>query len=579
MSSSKAADLFPRLLAYAKPYWGRIGISLLASLGVAGTDVASAKLIQPLIDRIIVNKDYLLVNLVPFFIIGLALVKGGSRFVQEYYIKTAGQLVVQDIRNDLYHHTLKLSMGFYSRTQGGTLMSRILNDVGTMQRSVADILVDTVRESMTLIGLVALAFYTDWQLAIVAFVVLPVAVVPASIIGRRIRENTRQSQQTMGSLTSVLQETISGIKVIKSFGTEAQEHQRFCEENKIFYRFIRKSLKYDAMSSPIVELLASFGVAGVFYYGINRVLSGAISQGELFSFVAAVLMLYGPAKRLIRVNNVLQRSFGSAERVFEIMDEVPEIRDSPQTLEVARVRGEVVFDHVGFSYESQPVLVDFNLTARPGEVIALVGSSGAGKTTVASLLSRFYDPLTGSISIDGHDLREMSLQSLARNIALVDQETFLFNDTLCNNIRYGRPDATLDEVKSAAAQAYALDFIEHQPEGFDTVIGDRGLRVSGGQRQRICIARAILHDAPILILDEATSALDTESEAMVQKALANLMKNRTTLVIAHRLSTIMNADRIVVMDQGRIIEEGSHQELLAKSGMYRKLYDMQFRDE
>lgn len=579
MTTKKASEIFPRLLGYARPYLGRIVFSLLASLVVAGADVASAKLIQPLVDLIIVDKNYALVNLVPFFVVGLAFVKGGARFTQEYFIKTAGQLVVQDLRNDLYRHTLRLSMGFHSRSKAGTLMSRILNDVQQMQRSAADVLVDTVRESFTMIGLVGLAFYTDWRLALVAFTVLPVSLIPASLIGRRIRKNTKRGQETMGELTAVLQEAISGIKVIKAFGAEQRENKKFREENLRYYHLLKKVLKYEALSAPLVELLASFGVAGVFWFGINRVISGAISQGELFSFSAAILMLYVPMKRLIRVNNVFQRSMGSAEMIFEILDERPEIYDHPTAKAIERSIGKVAFDQVSFAYGDEPVLRDFSLDANPGETIALVGPSGAGKTTVASLLSRFYDPLAGVILIDGQDLRELRQESLARNIALVDQETFLFNDSISNNIRYGRPDASIDEVKSAAEQAYALDFIMQQPDGFETRIGDRGLRLSGGQRQRLCIARALLHDAPVLILDEATSALDTESEAMVQKALANLMKNRTTLVIAHRLSTIMNADRIVVMDQGRIVEEGSHQELLAKSGMYRKLYDMQFRDD
>ncbi len=579
MSSPKVADMFPRLLAYARPYYARIAISLIASLGVAAADVTSAKLIQPLIDYIIVDKNYSLVNFVPFFIVGLSIFKGGSKFIQEYFIKTAGQLVVQDIRNDLYRHTLRLSMGFHSRSKAGNLISRILNDVQSLQRSAADVMVDTIRESFTMVGLIGLAFYTDWRLASVAFVVLPLSVVPATLLGRRIREKTKRGQQSIGELTSVLQESINGIKVIKAFGTEPDENKKFRDENWRYYKLLRKVLKYESLSSPFIEFIASFGVAAVFWYGLNRVISGQITQGELFSLSAAILMLYVPMKRLIRVNNVFQKSMGSAERIFEVFDEKPEITDRQDAAEVDKVRGEVQFNNVFFSYGDEPVLNDFVLTANPGEKIALVGPSGAGKTTVASLLSRFYDPIDGSIMIDGLDLRSITLQSLAKNIALVDQETFLFHDTILNNIRYGRPEASREEAEEAARQAYAHEFIEQQPEGFETVIGDRGLRLSGGQRQRLCIARAILHDAPILILDEATSALDTESEVMVQMALSNLMENRTTLVIAHRLSTIMNADRIVVMDQGRIVEEGTHRELLEQSGVYRKLYDMQFRDE
>jgi subfamily B ATP-binding cassette protein MsbA len=551
---------------------------MLASLLVAGSDVAAAKLVQPLIDKVITAGNAFLVNIVPMVVIGLAVVKGASRYVQEYLIKTAGQMVVQDIRNDLYEHSISLSMGYYARNSTGNLMSRILNDVGILQRSAADVLVDGLREGFTLIGLTALVFYNDWRLATLAFLVLPVSVLPASIIGRKIKDNTRRGQATLGSLTGMLQETMSGIKVIKAFGTEKSENQRFRKENLSFYRFMRKVLKYDSAAAPVVEILASFGVAAVFWYGINRVLAGAMTQGELFSFSAAILMMYTPVKRLTKVGNTIQKSLGAAERVFEVMDEVPEISDAPDAVSIGRARGEVVFDRVVFSYGEEPVLKDFVLSADPGEVVALVGPSGAGKSTVVGLLSRFYDPQQGAIRIDGRDIRRITLESLKRNIALVDQETFLFHDTIRNNIRYGSPDADDAAVEEAARLAYADEFIRLLPHGYETSIGDRGVRLSGGQRQRLCIARAILRDAPVLILDEATSALDTESEAMVQQALANLMRNRTTFVIAHRLSTIMHADKIVVLDAGRVEQAGTHQELLQSGGLYQKLYEIQFQD-
>ena len=551
---------------------------MVASLLVAGSDVAAAKLVQPLIDKVITAGNAFLVNLVPMVVIGLAVVKGASRYVQEYLIKTAGQMVVQDIRNDLYEHSISLSMGYYARNSTGNLMSRILNDVGILQRSAADVLVDGLREGFTLIGLTALVFYNDWRLAILAFLVLPVSVLPASIIGRKIKDNTRRGQATLGSLTGMLQETMSGIKVIKAFGTEESENQRFRKENLSFYRFMRKVLKYDSAAAPVVEILASFGVAAVFWYGINRVLAGAMTQGELFSFSAAILMMYTPVKRLTKVGNTIQKSLGAAERVFEVMDEVPEISDAPDAVSIGRARGEVVFDRVVFSYGEEPVLKDFILSADPGEVVALVGPSGAGKSTVVGLLSRFYDPQQGAIRIDGRDIRRITLESLKRNIALVDQETFLFHDTIRNNIRYGSPDADDAAVEEAARLAYADEFIRLLPQGYETSIGDRGVRLSGGQRQRLCIARAILRDAPVLILDEATSALDTESEAMVQQALANLMRNRTTFVIAHRLSTILHADKIVVLDAGRVEQAGTHQELLRSGGLYQKLYEIQFQD-
>jgi subfamily B ATP-binding cassette protein MsbA len=576
---SKALHTYKRLLIYSRPYVWRITLALVGSLGVVGVDIATAQLMRPLIDKIVIAKSYTLVNLVPFIIISLAIFKGFSRYIQEYFIKTAGQLIVQDVRNDLYGHSMGLSMKYYVRNSTGKMMSRILNDVGVMQRSAADVLVEAIRESFTLVGLTASAFYSDWRLACVAFLVLPLALLPASIIGRKIKEYTQRSQQTMGDLTAVLQESFSGVKVIKAFGTEAYETIRFKAENLAFYRFIRKTLKYDSASAPVIEILASLGIAGVFWYGLSRVMSGAITQGELFAFAASVLMMYTPVKRLIKVNNNVQRSLGAAERVFEVLDEIPDIKDLPAAAHLPRVQGTVEFKRVSFAYDDEPVLSDISLQASPGEVVAMVGPSGAGKSTLVGLITRFYDPQTGVILVDGEDIRQVTLESLKKNIALVDQETFLFNDTIRNNIRYGRREASDVEVEEAAALAYADDFIRQLPCGYESNIGDRGVRLSGGQRQRICIARAILRDAPILILDEATSALDTESEAMVQRALANLMQNRTTFVIAHRLSTIMHADKIVVLEDGRIVDTGTHHELLGRSGLYRKLYDMQFRDE
>ncbi len=575
---SRAADIYRRLLKYSWPYANRIAFSILASLVVAGTDVSFAQLVQPLVDDILAAGNVALVKFVPMIVIGLAVLKGVSRYVQEYMIKTAGQLVIQDIRNDLYSHSLGQSMSFFGRNPTGVMMSRVLNDVGVMQRSAADVLVDGVRETFTLLGLVGLVFYRDWKLALVAFVVLPVAVVPATIIGRKIKDNTRKGQSTLGNLTGVLQETYAGIKVIKAFGTEERESERFRTENLRFYRFIRKVLKYDSASAPVIEILASFGIGAVFWYGIHRVLSGAMTQGELFSFATAMFMMYTPVKRLTKVGNTIQKSLGAAERVFEVMDEVADIQDAPDARALEVRAGEVVFGEVSFAYEKEPVLRNFSLRAAPGEVVALVGPSGAGKSTIVGLLTRFYDPQNGFIAIDGQDIRQVTVDSLKRNIALVDQETFLFNDTIFNNILYGRRDASVEEVYEAARQAFADEFIRALPEGYQTNIGDRGLRLSGGQRQRICIARAILRDAPILLLDEATSALDTESEAMVQKALANLMQNRTTFVIAHRLSTVMHADQIAVIDNGQLCEIGTHHELLPQGGLYAKLYDMQFRD-
>ena len=574
---STSSQNYARLLTYSKPYFWRIGLALAASIVVAGTDVGLAKLVQPFVDDVIQAGNWGLAALIPIGVILFFGVKGFARYVQEYFIKTAGQLVVQDIRNALFDHILLLSMRFFTSLHSGTLISRVVSDVGILQRSAASVLVDGVRESFTLVGLVGLVFYTDWRLACVAFLVLPIAIIPGGIIGRKIKNYTRRGQEEMGVLISVLQECFSGVKIIKSFGTEKQEQEKFHEKNQKFYRFIRKVLKYDSLTAPVVEILASFGIAGVLWFGIQRVSEGGISVGSLFSFLTAVVMMYSPVKRLNKVFNQIQKSLAAAERVFEVLDEVPDIVDCENPISLGRVRGEVVFENVSFSYDTKKVLDGFNVAVMPGEIVALVGPSGAGKTTAAGLLTRFYDLQEGSICIDGIDIRKIGLESLKRNIAFVDQESFLFHETVAQNIRYGKPGASMEEVLHVARMAYADEFIEKLPNGYDEIIGDRGARLSGGQRQRVCIARALLMDAPILVLDEATSALDTESENIVQKALYNLIKNRTTFVIAHRLSTIMNADKIIVMEDGKVREKGRHQELLELDGLYAKLYAMQFQ--
>lgn len=573
---SKAVRTYQRLLSYVRPYRGRIAVSILASMGVAGADAILAKLVQPFIDRLVIAGDRDLAQWVPVMVIGVAALKGSSMYVQRYFIQTSGQLTLRDMRNALYRHLVNLSMRFYSRTPVGVLMSRVLNDVNVMQSVVSDVLVSAMRDSVTLVALIGVALYTDWKMTVISLVVLPATGAPVVLIGRKIKNYSRRGQQAMGILTSALEQTFSGIKVIKSFGGERKAEEHFQDTNQNYYKFLRKIFKYDSGSSPIIEILAAFGIAGVLWFGLERALSGAMTQGELFSILAAILLMYAPLKRLTRVNNQIQQALAAAERVFDILDEPNEVEDQPGAVAVGRLTGEIRFDHVGFAYDEEPVLQDFTLEVPPGQVVALVGPSGAGKSTLIGLLSRFYDPVSGEIRIDGRDLRQMTQESLRKNIALVDQETFLFNDTVRNNILYGREEATEEALVAAARQAYADDFIRQLPEGYDTDIGNRGLNISGGQRQRICIARAILKDAPILLLDEATSALDTESEAKVQLALANLMRGRTTLVIAHRLSTIMHADLIVVLDRGRIVEQGTHQQLLAAGGLYRKLYEMQF---
>jgi len=572
-------NIYLRLVSYAAPYKWIIALSMVASLGVAASDASIAYLVKPFVDDLIVAGNVELAKLVPFLVVGLATFKGLSRYIQSYNIRTAGQLAIQDIRNEVFGHSLRLPMSFFSSSSSGSLISRILNDVNVMQSALANVLVTLLRESLTLIALTGYAFYADWKMALMAFVIIPATVWPAAAIGRKIKKFSRRGQDVMGTLTGVLEQSFSGIKVIKAFATEEREEQKFVRENSEFFTFIRKTFRYSAASAPVMEIMTSFGVAAVLWYGLGRVADEAMTKGELFSILAAILLMYSPLKRLIKVNNTMQKAVGAAERVFEVLDSQIETNDVPGAIELTRSSGHVSFENVGFAYDDDLVLRDFSVQAKPGEVIALVGSSGAGKSTFIGLLNRFYDPQSGQILIDGCDIRNITRKSLHANLALVDQETFLFNDTIANNIRYGQPAADFSQIEVAAKQAYADEFIHQLPDGYETSIGDRGVRLSGGQRQRLCIARAILCDAPILMLDEATSALDTESEAMVQQALGNLMKNRTTFVIAHRLSTIMHADRILVLDGGEIKESGTHQQLLENSGLYKRFYETQFREQ
>jgi len=570
--------IYSRLVRYVLPYKWVLAISMLASVGVSACDVAVAYVTKPFVDKLIVEGNVTLMKLLPIAVILLMVVKGSSRYLQEYHLRNAGQLAIQDIRNHCFEHAIHLPMRFFSRQSTGALMSRLLNDINVLQAALSDNIVTLLREGLTMVGLIGYAFYTDWKMAFVTFVVIPAAIGPAASIGKKIKKYSRRGQSAMGELTGTLQQSIAGVKVVKAFGSEAFEIEKFRRENYSFYTLLKKTFRYSAASAPLMEILTSFGIAAALWYGFARVLSGEMTQGELYSILAATLLMYGPLKKLVKVNNGVQKALGAAERIFELLDTPIDIQDREGAAALPRAVGKVDFVDVSFAYDADPVLSNFSVAAQPGQIIALVGASGAGKSTFIGLLNRFYEPQSGKIMIDGFDINFITQASLHANLALVDQETFLFNDTIANNIRYGRPQATDQEIREAAELAFAADFIMAMPENYETVIGDRGVRLSGGQRQRICIARAILKDAPILLLDEATSALDTESEAMVQNALTNLMKDRTTFVIAHRLTTIMHADRILVLENGQIVESGTHQQLVAAEGPYKRLYDVQFRD-
>jgi subfamily B ATP-binding cassette protein MsbA len=490
-----------------------------------------------------------------------------------------GQHVIADIRSQLNAHFQHLSLSFYNRTPTGTLLSRMTNDVELMRSALTDAVASVMKDLTSLLVLLAVAFFMDWTLALIAFVAFPLTVVPILRLSRRLRRVTRKGQVTLGNLATLLQETIQGNRVVKAFGMEDYEIRRFDAESERLVGLYMRAARIKAFTTPMMEVLASFGIAGVVWYGGSSVMAGGRTPGSFMAFLTAMLLLYDPFKGLTKTNNVVQQGLAGASRIFEMLDQASDVVERPTATALQGFREGVRFEDVTFRYEAEPVLREVNLEIRRGEAVALVGRSGSGKSTLADLIPRFYDVTEGRITVDGRDVRDLALASLRAEIAIVTQFTFLFNDTVRTNIAYGDVGTSLERIEAAARAANAHDFICELPQGYDTVIGELGVKLSGGQRQRLAIARALLKNVPILILDEATSALDNESERLVQEAIERLMAGRTTLVIAHRLSTIRNADRIAVLDRGRIIEEGTHAELLSRNGEYRRLYDMQFRDE
>jgi len=572
--------IYLRLLQYLKPYvWPYFVLAMACMLGYSATEGALPFLVQWMMDDVFVKKDIAMLHYLPAAIIGIFLIRGSLNFGQSYLSDYVGLRIVQDARNLLARHLQFMSLSFFSRHPSETLISRVASDATLLRSALTDALASFLKDTTSLIVLVVVAFVKDWFLASLAFVVFPASVLPVMRLSKKIKRFARRGQITTGTLTVFLQESIQGNRIVKAFGMEEYEIQRFTKESSRLFKQSLKGSRIRGIVTPMMELLAAFGIGAVVWYGGASVVAGGRTPGEFMAFMTAMFLMYQPFKSLTRTYTILHQGLAGAERVFEILDEPPSIQDTPDAIIAPRFAKAIEFHDVSFAYGSKPVLTHINLTIRAGEIVALVGMSGAGKSTLADLIPRFYDVTSGQITIDGVDIRDVNLASLRCQIGIVTQHTFLFDDTVRNNIAYGDPERGMDGIIAAARAAHADEFIRSMPNGYDSFVGEMGMQLSGGQRQRLAIARAVLKDAPILILDEATSSLDSDSERMVQEALENLMTQRTTLVIAHRLSTIRNADRIVVLINGTIAEEGTHEELLARKSEYSRLYSLQMLEE
>ncbi|MBI3455441.1 MAG: ABC transporter ATP-binding protein [Candidatus Rokubacteria bacterium] len=566
-----------RLLPYVRPYWSWLVAGAALALVVSAMDGLIAWLVKPTTDGIFIRRDLTTLKVLPLVILLVYLAKGAGRYGQSYLMATVGERVIAAIRRDLYVHIQAMPLAFFSGRHSADLMSRIVVDATRLSRLSSEALVMAFRQVGTVVALVAVMFTQEWRLTLLALIGFPLVGLTIRAMGRRLYQINRGTQEQIAALTTLLQEALTGTKIVKAFGREDHERARF---DRINWRLLALSLKdhrVDELAEPLMEVLAAFGVMAILWYGGYRVVQGEMTPGALFSFVAATLMLYGPVRKLSRIANLYQQTMPSADRIFEVLALEPAVADAPGASVLTAFRDRIEFDHVWFQYaDGEMVLKDICLTVPRGEAVAFVGMSGAGKSTLTDLIPRFHDVTRGRILIDGVDVREYTQASLRAQIAIVTQETFLFDDTIQANMAYGKPDATPEEIERAARAAYAHEFIVGLPDRYRTVVGERGVKLSGGQRQRVALARAFLKDPAILILDEATSDLDAESEFMVQQALADLTKGRTVFLIAHRLSTVRLAHRIVAFHEGRIVEEGRHDELLARDGLYRRLYSLQF---
>jgi len=569
--------IFRRLLGYVFPLWRAFAVAIVGMVFVAGTETGFAALMKPLLDGSFVQRNPEVIRLVPVALIGLFLVRGVASFLANYWMAWVARQVIKTLRGEMFHHLLRLPVVFFDTTASGTLLAKLTYDVEQVAQATTNVITMLVRDTLTVIGLLAWMFYINWKLALILLVGTPLIAHIITYISRRFRRYSTRIQDSVGEVTQIAEESIEGQRVVKTFGGQGYEWGRFDAANEHNRVLNMKMEMTSAASVPVIQFIAAMAAAAVIYFATRPAMLHSLTVGTFVSFVAAMMMLLAPMKRLAKVNATLQRGLAAAESIFRFID-LPGEPDSG-THRAERCRGEVRFEQVGFAYDEEKgnVLHDIELSVEPGQTVAFVGRSGSGKSTLVSLLPRFYDIQKGRITLDGTELHDYALENLRDQFALVSQHIVLFNDTVANNIAYGRLEgADRAAVERAAEAAHAMEFIRDLPQGLDTLVGENGVLLSGGQRQRLAIARALLKDAPILILDEATSALDTHSERYIQAALEALMQNRTTFVIAHRLSTIEGADQIVVMDRGRIVERGRHEELLARNGHYAALYRMQF---